>query len=53
LSELILEERLEGQIDTLKETVELRTNDIQTTQKHRAMSEWGNKMIELHTQLVT
>ena len=53
LSELILEERLEGQIDQLKETCELRANDLQTAQKHRAMQEWGNKMLELHSQLVT
>lgn len=52
LSELILEEKLEGQIDQLKEVLELRSAEQQTAQKHRAMQDWGNKLLELHGQLV-
>ena len=52
LSELILEEKLEGQIDQLKEVLELRSAEHQTAQKHRAMHDWGNKLLELHGQLV-
>lgn len=52
LSELILEEKLEGQIDQLREVLELRSAEQQTAQKHRAMQDWGNKLLELHSQLV-
>ena len=52
LSELILEDKLEGQIDQIRQVLELHTAEQQTAQKHRAMQDWGNKLLELHEQLV-
>lgn len=52
LSELILEERLEAQIDQLHGILELSSTDNVVANKHRAMSDWGNKLLEVHKALL-
>ena len=48
LSELILEDRLEGQIDQLNGFLELKAREGQTAHKHRAMTVWGDKLLDIH-----
>ena len=52
LSELILEDQLEGQIDQLNGMLELRAREGQAAQKHRSMQMWGDKLLEIHKQLM-
>ena len=52
LSELILEEKIEGQIDQLNGVLELSSSDTIVANKHRAMSDWGNKLLEVHKALL-
>ena len=52
LSELILEDRMEGQIDQLGGLLELRAREGQAAQKHRAMHVWGEKLLDVHKQLM-
>ena len=52
LSELILEDRIEGQIDQLSGILELRAREGQAAQKHRAMQVWGEKLLDVHKQLM-
>ena len=52
LSELILEEKLEGQIDQLNGYLELRSREGQIAQKHRVMQIWGDKLLDIHKQLI-
>jgi len=43
---------LEGQIDQLHGILELRAREGQTAQKHRAMTIWGEKLLDVHKQLM-
>ena len=52
LSELILEERIEGQIDQINGLLELNSKESQTALKHRAMQKWGEKLVDIHKQLM-
>ena len=52
LSELILEDQLEGQIDQLNGMLELRAREGMAAQKHRSMQMWGDKLLEVHKQLM-
>lgn len=52
LSELILEDRMEGQIDQLNGFLELRSREGQVAHKHRAMQVWGDKLLDVHKQLL-
>jgi COP9 signalosome complex subunit 2 len=52
LSELILEERIEGQIDQVKNVLELASSDTIVADKHRAMSAWGDKLLSVHKELL-
>ena len=52
LSELILEEKIEGQIDQLNGFLELRSREGQLAHKHRAMQVWGDKLLDVHKQLM-
>jgi COP9 signalosome complex subunit 2 len=51
LSELILEEKLEGQIDQVKGYLELRASEQLGAQKYRAMQTWGQTLMEINKQL--
>lgn len=52
LSELILEEKIEGQIDQLNGILELASGDSKFANKHRAMQVWGDKLLDVHKQLL-
>ena len=52
LSELILEDQMEGQIDQLNGVLELRAREGQIAQKHRAMQVWSEKLLDVHKQLM-
>lgn len=52
LSELILEDKIEAQIDQLNGVLELRAREGQAAQKHRAMQVWGEKLLDVHGQLM-
>lgn len=52
LSELILEERIEGQIDQINGILELASSDTIVADKHRAMSAWGDKLLTVHKELL-
>ena len=52
LSELILEERIEGQIDQVRNVLELASSDTIVADKHRAMSAWGDKLLSVHRELL-
>lgn len=51
LSELILEEKLEGQIDQVHGFLELRASEQLEAQKYRAMQTWGQTLLEINKQL--
>jgi len=48
LSELILEEKIKGQIDQLNGFLELSAAEQKSSQKHRAMEVWGRTLLEMH-----
>ena len=52
LSELILEEKLEGQIDQINGFLEMNSEEGQLAHKHRAMQVWSEKLMEIHKQLM-
>ena len=51
LSELILEEKLEGKMDQVNGFLELSASKILVAQKHRAMQTWGSTLLDMHMKL--
>lgn len=47
LSELILEERMRGQIDQINGVLELNVAEQQCGHRHSAMQTWGTTLVEL------
>ena len=52
LAELINEERLKGQIDQINGVLELSPNELKVNEKHRALQQWGNIMLDMHSKLM-
>ena len=53
LSELILENEIVGQIDQVNGLVELSAAEAQAAQKHRAIKNWGDILLDVHGKLRT
>lgn len=51
LSELILEERIKGQIDQVAGVLELQSSELQLAQKHTAIRQWANTLVDLNKRL--
>ena len=52
LAELILEERLKGQIDQIKGILELSPSELKLNEKHRALQQWSKLMLDVHGKLM-
>lgn len=51
LAELILEERIQGQIDQVNGVLELRGSELQTAQKHTAIRLWADKLVDVNKRM--
>lgn len=51
LSELILEERIKGQIDQVAGVLELQSSELQQAQKHTAIRQWATTLVDLNRRL--
>lgn len=51
LAELILEERIQGQIDQVNGVLELRGGEIATAQKHTAIRKWADALVDINKRL--
>lgn len=52
LAELILEEKINGQIDQLNGFLELASSQAQGSEKHKSMTNWAKALSGLHYQLM-
>ena len=52
LAELILEEKIKGEIDQLNGYLELSSHESRGSQKHHAMTQWAKSLANLHSQLL-
>jgi COP9 signalosome complex subunit 2 len=52
LSELILEEKVKGEIDQLNGFLELETGEMRGSKRHVAMTNWAQALASLHSQLM-
>ena len=51
LSELILEEKIKGQIDQVAGVLELQSSELQKAQKNTAIRQWADTLVELNLKL--
>ena len=52
LSELIIEDKIEGQIDQIKGTLEQHSTERNAALKQKAMQEWSMKVLRMHETLI-
>ena len=51
LSELILEDKVAGQMDAIAGNLIMSAAEEKSGQKHRVMENWGNTLLSLHCKL--
>ena len=52
LSELIIEDKIEGQIDQINGTLEQSSTERNAALKQKAMQEWSAKVLQMHDTLI-
>lgn len=52
LSELILEEKVQGQIDQVRGVLELQSSELLKVQKHSAVRQWADSLTDLNKRLM-